>query len=112
MRRKIYLIAAVAMLAVLLVPQGASAGKPANVCPPGFDIGAVTLAEAIALPKTQLALADDFATLEGAIAGFEALDRNDDGLVCFGSFPTNANPSSLLQYFYNGTDNNASVPSG
>jgi hypothetical protein len=111
MRRKIYLITAVAIMAVLLLPQGASA-KPANVCPPGFDIGAVDLAEAIALPNTQLALADGFATLEGAIAGFEALDRNDDGLVCFGSFPSNASPSSLLQYFYNGADNNASVPGG
>lgn len=112
MRRKTYLITAVAVLAVLLVPQGASAGKPANVCPPGFDFGAVTLAEALALPNTQLALTDGFATLEGAIAGFEALDRNDDGLVCFGSFPSNASPSSLLQYFYNGVDNNASVPGG
>ena len=110
--RKIYLMTAVASLAVLLVPQGASAQKPANACPPGFDFGAVTLAEAIALPNTQLALAEGFATLEAAIAGFEALDRNDDGLVCFGSFPANANPSSLLQYFYNGADNNASVPGG
>ena len=110
--RKIYLIPAVAILAVLLVPQGASAGKPANVCPPGFDIGAVTLTEAIALPNTQRALTDGFATLEGVIGGFDALDRNGDGLVCFKSFPTNASPSSLLQYFYNGVDNNASVPGG
>ena len=45
-------------------------------------------------------------------AGFDSIDRNNDGLVCFQSFPTNANPASLLQYFYNTVDNNASVPSG
>lgn len=110
--RKIYVVAAIATLAVLLVPQGATADKPRNVCPPGLHPGAVTFEEALALPNTQRALDDGFATLEGVIAGFEALDRNDDGLVCFGTFPTNASPSSLLQYFYNGVDNNASVPGG
>lgn len=108
--RKILTVTAVAVLAVLLVPQGASAGKPASVCPPGFDIGAVTLEQAIALPNTQRGLEDGFFTLEATIAGFDALDRNDDGLICFKSFPSNASPSSLLQYFYNGVDNNSSVP--
>jgi hypothetical protein len=110
--RKIFAVTAVAVLAVLLVPQGASAGKPPAVCPPGFDIGAVTLEEAIALPNTQRGLEDGFFTLEGTFAGFDALDRNDDGVVCFKSFPSIASPSSLLQYFYNGVDNDASVPSG
>ena len=45
-------------------------------------------------------------------AGFHSHDRNNDGLVCVKSLPTNANPASLLQYFYNAMDNNASVPSG
>ena len=45
-------------------------------------------------------------------AGFNSHDRNNDELVCFKSLPTNANPASLLQYFYNAVDNNVPVPSG
>ena len=60
----------------------------------------------------QAGLADGIFDVAALTAGFHSLDRNNDGLVCFKSFSTNANPASLLQYFYNTVDNNAPVPSG
>ena len=112
MSRKGLAFMAVLALAVLLVPQTALAEKPSRTCPPGFDLGELTLDDALKLPNILLGIADGVFDLESLTAGFESLDRNDDGLVCFKSFSSNANPASLLQYFYNTVDNNASVPSG
>ena len=96
-----------------LPPQSAFADKPRAVCPPGFDLGALTVEQADgSCPTPRPGLADGFFTLEQLRGGFDFLDGNDDGLVCFGSFPSNANLTSLLQYSYNTVDNNASVPSG
>jgi hypothetical protein len=110
MKRRIIAAAVVGALVTLLVPQSASAGKPGFTCPPGFDLGALTFEEGLQLPNIVAALADgvyDVPTL-GAI--FDGVDRNDDGLVCFKTPPSNANPASNLQYAYNITDDNASVP--
>jgi hypothetical protein len=112
MRGKVILVTLAVALMMLTVPQGASAAKPANVCPPGYDIGAITLAEFLLLSNVQAGLADGIFNVPALTAGFDSHDRNNDGLVCFKSLPTNANPASLLQYFYNAMDNNASVPSG
>jgi hypothetical protein len=60
----------------------------------------------------QAGLADGIFDVASLTAGFDSLDRNNDGLVCFKSFPTNASPASLLQYFYNTVDNSASAPGG
>jgi len=112
MRRNASMILMVAVVTVLLVPQSALAGKPRSTCPPGFDLGALTLAEAIQLPNVLAALADGFADVASLTAGFEAFDSNDDGAICFKSYPSNADATSLLQYFYNVVDNKASVSSG
>ena len=112
MRGKIILATLAVALMVFALPQGASATKPSTGCAPGFDLGAITLEEALLLSNVQAGLADGIFDVAALTAGFDSLDRNNDGLVCFQSFPTNANPASLLQYFYNTVDNNTSVPSG
>ena len=48
----------------------------------------------------------------GLNAVFESVDANDDELICFKSYSSNANPTSQQQYAYNVVDNNASLPSG
>ena len=112
MRGKIILATLAVALMVFALPQGASAAKPSTACAPGFDLGALTLEEALELSNVQAGLVDGIFDVSDLTAGFDSLDRNDDGLVCFQSFPTNANSASLLQYFYNTIDNSASVPSG
>ena len=97
---------------VTVLAAPADAVNPSNACGPGFDLGALTFEESLLLSNVQAGLADGIFELADVTAGFKAVDRNNDGLICFRSLPTNANPASLLQYFYNTVDNNASVPSG
>ena len=111
MRRRILAVAAAAALMLLAVPQSASAVKPRYGCGPGFDLGALTVEQGLALPNTQAAFADGVYDEAWFMERFEFVDNNDDGLICYQNFPPNANPASLLQYFYNVVDNNASVPS-
>jgi hypothetical protein len=112
MRGTIILATLAVALMVFALPQSASAVKPSNGCAPGFDLGALTIQEALLLSNVQAGLDDGIFDVAALTAGFHSLDRNNDGLACFQSFPTNANSASLLQYFYNTVDNNASVPSG
>ena len=112
MRGKIILATLAVALMVSALPQSASAVKPSNGCAPGFDLGALTIQEALLLSNVQAGLDDGIFDVAAPTAGFHSLDRNNDGLACFQSFPTNANSASLLHYFYNTVDNNASVPSG
>jgi hypothetical protein len=113
-RRTLFVFLALA-LALLVVPQDARAGKPRNVCPPGFDLGGLTFEEALQLPNTQAGLAAgiyDEATLAQA---FDSIDANGDDVICFQSIPasgTTPNPASGWQFFNNTVDNNASVPGG
>jgi hypothetical protein len=86
--------------------------SPVFTCPPGFDLDALRFEEGLQLPNIVAALADgvyDVATLD---AIFDGVDRNENELVCFRTPPSNANPASNLQYAYNITDDNASVPTG
>jgi len=111
-RRMILVVLAVATLMVLVVPQSASAGKPSYNCPPGFDLGGLTADQALQLPNIQAGLAAGVYD-EAFVRAFQvATDRNGDGVICFQSFPSNANDASLLQYFYNVVENNASVRTG
>ena len=112
MRGKIILATLAVALMVFALPQSASAVKPGNGCGPGFDLGAITVEEALLLSNVQAGITDGILDDAALRAGFDSIDRNNDELVCFQSFPTNANLASLLQYFYNTVDNNASVPSG
>jgi len=103
-------------LAVLAVPNVARAGgKPRIACPPGFDLGGLTLDQALQLPNVRAGLAAGFYDEEFLADAFEAEDANGDGLICFQTIPASGatpNPASNWQYFYNVADNKASVPSG
>jgi hypothetical protein len=111
-RRRIFLATFAVALMVLALPQSASAAKPRLSCAPAFDLGALTLDESLLLPNVQAGLADGIYDVASITAAWPGWDHNSDGLICFQSFPSNANPASLLQYYYNVVDNNASVPSG
>lgn len=111
MRRR-FLATIAIVFGVLTIPQSASADKRSSRCPPGFDLGALTLEQGLQLPNILAGLAAGVYDVEGVAAIFEFVDANDDGLICFQSFPSDASDSSLLQYNYNVVDNNASVPSG
>jgi hypothetical protein len=100
----------VAALGVLLVPQSASADKPSFTCPPAFDLGAHTLAEALLLPRTQAGLAAGAYDVEALTEIFEAVDSNDDGLICFQTVPPSGTQPGFWPFNYNVVDNSASVP--
>ena len=112
MRKKILAAMTTAVLMLLFAPQSAFAAKPGHTCSPGFDLGALTLEQELSLPNVQAGLAAGVYDMAFVAAFHQNADRNGDGLLCFKSFPSNANDASLLQYFYNVVDNNASVPSG
>jgi len=99
-----------AMVGTLLVPHAASAVKPAQNCSPGYDLGAVTVEQVLALPRTIAAIDDGFFTEAEVYSMFAALDGNGDGYLCFkephGAFM--ANPASLWPYLYVAFDNVAS----
>jgi hypothetical protein len=82
-----------------------------RTCPPGFDLGGLTLEQGLQLPNIQAALADGVIDVATLTVLFEGFDANDDGLICFQSYPTSSNPVTQQQYAYNVVDNNASVPS-
>jgi hypothetical protein len=103
-----------ALALTVLVPQSALAGKPRTTCAPGFNLGALTVEQALALPGTQRGLADGISTVADLEGGFDAVDKNDNDLVCFQDVfaiaGENPNAASLLLYFFNITDDNASRP--
>jgi ABC-type sugar transport system substrate-binding protein len=111
-RRRMLAVMVVAAAVLLAVPLSASADKPGNTCPPGFDLGGLTADQALQLPNVQAGIAAGVYDEPFVRAVQDAVDRNSDGVICFKSYPPNANPASQLQYFYNVVDNNASVPSG
>ena len=111
MRVRFILATLAVALMVFALPQSASAVKPSNVCPPGFDLGALTFQDALLLSNVQAGLDDGIFDVAGLNALFGSVDANGDGLICFKSYSSNANPASEQQYGYNVVDNNASVPS-
>jgi hypothetical protein len=114
MRRTALALTATLALTALLAPQSALADKPRTTCAPGFDLGALTFEQAAALPATQRGIADGIFTLDDVRAAFESVDANDNDLVCFQDVYSIAgeqpNPASLLQYFFNIVDDQASKP--
>jgi hypothetical protein len=103
-------------LIVLATPRVAHAGgKPRIACPPGFDLGGLTLEQALQLPNVQAGLAAGVYDEEFVAEVQDAVDANGDGLICFQTIPASGatpNPASNWQFFYNVVDNQASVPSG
>jgi len=103
-------------LVVLATPQVARAGgKPRIACPPGFDLGGLTLQQHLQLPNVQAGLAAGIYDQAFVAQAQDAVDANGDGVICFQTIPASGatpNPASNWQYFYNVVDNRASVPSG
>jgi hypothetical protein len=98
-------------LAAALAPLGAAGpGKPSYGCPPGFNLGSVTFADYLALPRTRAAIADGLATSEQILAGLVRIDKNANGSVCVQlSHGGEVNSRPFAEYFYNVVDDNASV---
>jgi hypothetical protein len=101
-------------LAASLTPVAASAGtgKPGYTCPPGSNLGAQNLASYLQLPRTEAAIADGLTTEEEVATGFAAQDRNGDGYLCVQLSEGVQKNGPYSVYYYNVTDDNASVPSG
>lgn len=113
MSRRIFATGALVALALLLAPQSAFADKPSYTCPPGFDLGGLTLEQTLQLPRVQAGLEAGVFTEDDLAAFFDSADTNGNGLICFQSGPPVApNPKSIITYAYNVVEDNASVPSG
>lgn len=108
MRRLAAFVSALAIACLAASPV--AAGKPANACPPGFNLGAQTLADWLALPRTQAAIADGVTTTEDVTAWFEGFDKNGDGYVCAQLSTGFQKYGPFSVYSYNASDDNASVP--
>jgi hypothetical protein len=114
MRRTLLVIAAcLLVLSMAPVSPAAAARRAGSGCPPAFDLGGLTLAESVALPRIQAGLAAGAYTEEDHIAVFNSVDHNANGVVCFkdvAALNDGANEASGWQYLYNLVDDNASVP--
>ena len=98
-------------LAAALTPLAANAdGKPGYACPPGFNLGAQNLVDYLQLPRTQAAIVDGFATEDEIVANFHDADRNGDGYLCVQLSEGKQKYGPYSVYYYNVTDDNASVP--
>jgi len=113
-RRAIVLLALA--VSVVAVPHVAHAeGKLRIACPPGFDLGGLTLDQALQLPNVQAGLAAGVYDEDFVAEVQVTVDANGDGVICFQTIPPSGatpNSASNWQYFYNVVDNKASVPSG
>jgi hypothetical protein len=98
-------------LAAALTPLAATGGgKPGYACPPGFNLGAQNLADYLQLPRTQAAIVDGLTTEAEVAAGFDDADRNGDGYLCVQLSEGFQQNGPFSVYYYNVTDDNASVP--
>jgi hypothetical protein len=99
-------------LAAVLAPLGAAgSGKPSYGCPPGFNLGSVTFAEYLALPRNQAVISDGLGTAEQILAGVSSIDQNANGSVCVQlNHGLEVSSAPFAAYMYNVIDDNASVP--
>jgi hypothetical protein len=111
MRRTLILTAAcLLVLSVGPVSPAVAGGRAGYGCPPAFDLGGLTLAETLALPRIQAGLAAGVYTVEELTAVVDFLDHNDNGVICFKDVGALNGDASTWQYEYNAVDDNASVP--
>jgi hypothetical protein len=91
------------------VAQPAAADKPATEsCSPGFDLGAVSSADYLELPRTAAAIDAGLVDEAFILAGFAGFDKNANDMVCVqlsNGFETNNRPFG--EYLYNVTDDTA-----
>jgi hypothetical protein len=111
MRRRLVIATVGCALTSAVAPLGASGtGKPGYSCPPGFNLGANTFDEYLALPRTQAAINDGLTTTEQVLAVLASLDKNGSGSVCVKlSHGAEVYSVPFGEYFYNVVDDNASV---
>ena len=76
----------------------------------GFDLGALTLNQGLALPRIQAGLTAGVFDTAGLTAGFNRVDRNGDRLLCFKDVGALNGSAANWVYTYNIVDNNASIP--
>ena len=100
-----------AVAAVLAPLAAAGSGKPSYGCPPGFNLGSVTFAEYLVLPRTQAAINVGLVTPEQILASLASVDTNANGSICVQlSHGGEVNSRPFAEYIYNVVDDNASVP--
>ena len=98
-----------ALLLVAAPGAAQAAGKPANGCPPGFNLGALTVEQFLQLPRSQAAIAAGVVDEAGIRAGVAGVDKNGTGRVCVSlshGLVTNNRPGG--QFFYHLVDDNSS----
>lgn len=96
--------------ASLAAASPAAAGGNAGFgCPPGFDIGAVTLEQALALPRVEAGIAAGAYDASAVIATFNSVDRNANGMICIKDIATLTHEAGGSQYLYETNDDNASA---
>ena len=102
--------AIVAALVLVAAPGAAQAAKPANSCPAGFNLGALTADQVLALPRSQAAIAAGVVSEAGIRAGVAGVDKNANGRVCVqvsNGLLTSKRPNG--QFLVNIVDDNSSV---
>ena len=97
-------------VAAALAPLAASeTGKPSFGCPPGFNLGAKTFAQYLALERTRASIDAGLVTEEEILSALATADRNENGRVCV-QLSTGFQTAEVTAGFYNVVDDNASVP--
>ena len=109
-RTSLLILALALSAAALAVSPARAGGQAGNGCAPGFDLGALTFEQGVALPRVQAGLTAGVFTIEGLAAGFNKVDHNDDGLLCFKDIGALSGDVGIWVYSYNIVDNNASSP--
>ncbi len=109
--KKILMALMLSALVAALAPGAAqAAGKPANGCPSGFNLGALSAEQILKLPRSQAAIAAGVVDEAGIRAGVAGVDKNGTGRVCVqlsNGLVTGKRPNG--QFFYNLVDDNSSV---
>jgi hypothetical protein len=107
------IMTAIGLAALLMVAapgMAQAATKPANTCPAGFNLGALTADQILALDRTQAAIAAGVVSEAGVRAGVASVDKNGTGRVCVQvnrGLLTSSKPNG--QFLVNIVDDNASV---
>jgi hypothetical protein len=98
-------------LALTATPAAGQA-RPDTTCGGGFNLGALTLEQRLALPLVQAGLAAGAYTVESLEEVTAFLDKNENGLICVQVIEVRrerAAASSGWTYFANLVDDNAAV---
>src|SRR6266480_3045413 len=92
------------------VSPARAGGQAGYGCSPGFDLGALTFEQGVALPRIDAGLKAGVFDMAGLAAGFNKVDHNDDDLICFKDVGALSGDVGIWVYSYNIVDNNASSP--